>query len=168
MAPFYRTLLRLEDFFSASSVAKEKINTEVTEGLRVLRVEASGPQRGRGEPNSTAKIAARGEYFDCCWFRGPREVRFACGQPPRCSTWCTTGLGGTRGQPIFAHHVEQRKPLARKEPLVFSSLRLKAFGSRLLTVLLPTMAVFGQTDDYLIYFFPSSLAAREASAIAAQ
>jgi len=41
------TLLRQEDFFSVFSVAKKKPNTEVTEALRVLCVEASEAQRTR-------------------------------------------------------------------------------------------------------------------------
>jgi hypothetical protein len=45
--------------------------------------------------------------------------------------------------------VNLRKPLARKEALVFSTLRFNAFISGLPLLFLPTIAGFGQTGDYL-------------------
>jgi hypothetical protein len=50
---------------------------------------------------------------------------------------------------MFACRVNLREPLARKETLVFSTLRFNVFSSGLLLVLLPTIASFGQSRDYL-------------------
>jgi hypothetical protein len=50
---------------------------------------------------------------------------------------------------MFARRVNLRKPLARKEAVVFPTLRFAVFSFGLLLILLPTTASFGQTGDYL-------------------
>lgn len=50
---------------------------------------------------------------------------------------------------MFACRVKLRKSFARKEAKVFSTLRFSFFSPGLVLALLPTMAAFGQTGDYL-------------------